>query len=180
LFELLLVLAILVVVAAMAVPLLQRSFLTQKVNSAADRVRAECGKARVRAIRESEVYAFYYAPGSNHYAVAPFKDAAKYVNAQMLQTGDRDVEHDLQANVLPRGVRFAGVGIVSDGRSDFASAQGGTGLSGMQPILFYPDGKCQSAQITLQSIDTGETITIKLRDLTGTSTIVKLDPDSNQ
>ena len=42
----------------------------------------------------------------------------------------------------------------------------------MVPVLFYPDGQCQTAEIFVANRETGEIKKIKMRGLTGTSAIV--------
>ena len=173
LFEVLLVMVIIVVMAALAVPMLQRSFETQKVVSAADRVRAECGKARVSAMRSGEVYAFYYAENSNFFAVAPFKDAASYV--ALTSTNDeanRFSDFDFEKNLLPRGCRFVGANVVQDTRAQMIASEDASGqVNGMTPILFYPNGESQSAEIFVMADETGEVMKIKIRGLTGSTSV---------
>ena len=180
LFEILLVVAIIVVIAAIAVPTLQRSFLGQKVQSAAERVRAECGKARAAAIRTGEVYAFYYAPDASHFAVAPFKDAARFVNPQegISEEEQRFSDLDLSKNLLPRNVVFVQGSVVEETRTQLQKQTVTDGeVAGMVPILFYPDGQCQTADIFVANRETGDIKKIKLRGLTGTSTIVDVEQE---
>ncbi len=179
LFEILLVVAIIILVAAVSVPTLQRSFLGQRVQSAAERVRAECGKARAAAIRTGEVYAFYYAPDASHFAVAPFKDAAKYVNPDqgISEEAERFSDLDLSKNLLPREVVFIEGNVVQETRTQLQKEIDDGEVRGMIPILFYPDGQCQTADIFVANRETGDIKKIKLRGLTGTTTIVDVEQE---
>ena len=179
LFEILLVVAIIILVAALSVPTLQRSFMGQKVQSAAERVRAECGRARAAAIRTGEVYAFYYAPEASHFAVAPFKDAAKYVSPDegISEEEQRFSDLDLSKNLLPRNVVFIEGSVVQETRTQIQKEIDDGEVGGMIPILFYPDGQCQTADIFVANRETGDIKKIKIRGLTGTTTIVDVDQD---
>jgi prepilin-type N-terminal cleavage/methylation domain-containing protein len=64
LLELMLVLAVIVVVTAMAVPALYRPLQNYKLKKGADHVRAIMGKAQLRAIKSGQVQVMLFLPGS--------------------------------------------------------------------------------------------------------------------
>ena len=74
LLELIIVLAVMIAVAAMSLPMLQRSFSGQKLDKGGDLVRAHMGRARVKAIRNGEIYAFYYQVEGPAFRVGPFNE----------------------------------------------------------------------------------------------------------
>jgi type II secretory pathway pseudopilin PulG len=69
LLELTLVLAVMVILAGLAWPSLERPFSTHRLRMAADHVRAQWTSTRVDAMDSGEVLLFRYAPGSNRYRI---------------------------------------------------------------------------------------------------------------
>ena len=61
--ELILVLAIVIVIAALAAPAVDGTINRQAIVSATDRVRVAMGQARVKAIRTGEVHALFFQRG---------------------------------------------------------------------------------------------------------------------
>ena len=177
LIEILLVMAILVVVTAIMVPAIQRTFSVQALQKGADRVRVAMGQARVRAIRNGEEYAVFFNPDGSWFDVGPFsqfrEQAAKAQRRENL--ADQRLQSDFEDDLLPRGIRFASGAVSSDSRSletiseNGASAQGGT-----QSILFYPDGTSQDARVLLRN-EKGNFCEIQLRGLTGIARTVRLE-----
>ena len=179
LIELLLVIAIIVVVAALSIPAIQRTLKSQGIRSGADRVRVAMGQARVKAIRSGEVHALFYGRDGAWFDVAPlskYRDVLSRQNSreqQQKQVNNRDLEYDL----LPKGVTFFAGQTGADSRSA-AVAQEINGGSGVEMILFYPDGSAQDAQIMIRNI-MGDVYRIELRGLTGSATAMRVDPQGN-
>lgn len=171
LLELILVMAILLMFAALSLPSVQRSFTRQSLSKGADLVRAGMGQARVRAIRTGRVHALFYLPDTGYYTVAPFDQAqeqASFVARRMPAIRNRAAAEDFADDLLPRGIRFAAAETEMDARA--AEVLGvAEANSTLRPILFYPDGTSQDAQLILQNPQ-GESFQILLRGLTGTST----------
>src|SRR6516165_5511545 len=71
LFELLLVLALLVILAGLALPSIDAMYADSRVTAAADQVRASWASARAHAIREGRPYRFAIAVNGNGFRVAP-------------------------------------------------------------------------------------------------------------
>lgn len=176
LMELLLVVAVLVVVMGLAAPSVNRMFQRTALDRGADRVRAAMGKARVKAIKEGDVYAVFVARGSNWFDVGPFANSKNQIARA---NRDRNVAEQqgnsgFQDNILPGGIRFAASEVLSNARA--AEVLSGTESSsggGLQQILFYPDGTSQDASIVLQN-QVGGIVEIQLRGLTGLSKSVRL------
>ena len=170
LVEFLLVLAVMVLVAAMSVPILQRSFSGQRLKNSGDRVRAEFGRARVKAIESGQVYAFFFIPGAGQFSVAPFEDD---LMSQIDVTPDdlRTSNFDFARNTLPKGIIFAAGDIEVDVRAQMVSEEANVDLNQRRAVLFYPDGTCQDAKIYLQDTNDGAVVRVQVRDLTGMSTV---------
>jgi len=179
LFEVVLVLAIIILFASMAFPALQRSFQNQKVVNAAEVVRSHCNEARVAAMRESRVYAFFYQNGASNFAVAPFETAQQVIDQSALGADPEEIrfsQFQFELDLLPRNVVFAGGSTVSDGRSQFEMEKG-EGMPTMKPVLFYPDGQCQTTEIYVMNNQTGDRLKIKVRGLTGTTSVERFEED---
>ncbi len=174
LLEIIIVMVILVVVAAWSVPTIQRSFTSQKVAKAADLVRGELNRARVRAMRTGEIHAFFYQLESPNFKVSAFDNEVSKVlnqsfNNQIQRTGNFDFGNDR----LPQGIVFTGGEALQDARAMNALANT-PDTSSLRPILFYPDGSSQTARIFIRSEDQ-DVMQIRLRGMTGTSTAAMVD-----
>lgn len=172
LLELVIVMVILVTVASMAIPFVYRSFSAQRVNKAADLVRAQLNRARVAAMRTGEIQGFFYYPETPNFRVGPFNsDIAQSLNQSLRNQGNvRASNFDYDDDKLPQGVVFAEGASVDDSRSAAAQLDSGADLGGsVLPVLFYPDGSSQTAKVILRS-DQNDYYEIKLRGMTGTST----------
>ena len=71
LLEVVVVLAIMVIISALAIPSIQAMYGSYKLNGAVDSVRAAWADARSRAIDEGRPYRFSVEPNGTHYRVAP-------------------------------------------------------------------------------------------------------------
>ena len=173
LFELLLVLALLVVIAAISMPLLLNSLAHARLQSSGELVRAAWGKARLAAMQAGETYVFRYEPTGNRYQIArlsaitaedadelntlpPVTEAdAEYTEADMLRLA--------KSRLAPEIIFAAGkVAAVPQMAGPAAAVEGGWS----QPILFYADGSTSDAAVLLANGD-GETMRVILRGLTG-------------
>ncbi len=174
LMELLLVIAILFVVGTLAMPAAIQTFARQTLDKGADKLRVAMGQARVRAIRDGDIYAVFILEGGAWYRVAPFSQAQAISNfaAQRQQVATNRLQSELEDDLLPRGISFAGNVVAVDDRAAEALSAGGTDNT-VRPILFYPDGTSQDARIILQN-EKGGFIEVQLRGLTGLSSSIRL------
>ena len=172
LLELLLVLGVLVILSGMAWPVLDRLLTSERLAKSADRVRAMWTSARTSAIESGRILAFRYEP-----------DGARFRLALQDELDDlEDSEEGLPPSVaklpleqtLPDGVRFVAR------QDDQATTEepkepatpdslDQTDASLSDPILFFPDGTCSTARLTLRN-DSGWRVEIQLRGLTGVVT----------
>jgi len=158
LFELLLVLAVLAVIAGMVVPTLSNAMSTRPLRGAADEVRQVLTTARRDAIDAGVPLRFEYEPGTGVFRVAMLFDVGA-VSAEAAVDG------------LPPGVTFVGedsldAGIVFE-QLDEASL---TAHGGVPVVYFYPDGTSDSAQLQIADNE-NRSIVIELRGLTGAVTV---------
>lgn len=164
LLEILLVLAVLVVITALAVPAATTVFSGQQLRTTADVIRARFADCRVRAVKSGDVYGFFYKPGSGEYWMAP------------VNTGFRSLVNGTppsNQHVLENEVIFIAGETMQDGRSKVAAENIAADFLAYRPILFYPDGTSQDAVVVLQSKNEMQ-IHLELRGLTGVASRSRL------
>jgi prepilin-type N-terminal cleavage/methylation domain-containing protein len=174
LLELMLVMAVIVLIAALCFPSLDSLLGAYKAQAAADSVRAAWASARVRAMDEGRAYRFAVVPGSGNYRVAPDDDS--------YWTGgdppDQDPEHPALTleDILPQQVRFEfqGAGGDAPASSQGTSSQdvGSVDPGQWVPVaVFQPDGTAAAdCEITFSGSST-RSITLQLRALTGLASV---------
>ncbi len=184
LMEMLLVLAILGVVAAISYPSLHRFMADQKIEEATAMVRAHMAATRNKAIDAVLIYEFRYELGGNKFLVIPHEPdqvQSAGVDAQgQVASGDSLYRF---AAVLRPGVTFAlpnsgleklGVAVVetpvpvADWQIQGLTLPDGSDLGGAKwsdPILFYPDGSAADSKLRLED-ETGHIMEITVRGLT--------------
>ncbi len=181
LMEAMLTLALLVIVASIAWPTLNKTFENQRLKKAADQVRAEWARARVKAMSTGYVHIFQYTVDGNQYATE--RRVTSEVEGSGVPAGAPPGfgEAGLKAPVpfgaetaLPEGVTFLGSETVLDSRAAMLTSDpsqfrtGEQGWSG--PIFFYPDGTTSTARLVLRN-EYGRFIELALRGLTGVVTV---------
>ena len=174
LLEIVIVMTIIVLLGALAIPSIGRSFSGQKLSKAADLVRNQLNRARVQSMRTGKVHAFFYLNESAQYKVAPFdEEVAKVLSESLNRNNDEYIPTtniDIGGNRLPRGIQFFDGETVADGRSEATFANEDVSINrNFRPVLFYPDGSSQAARLYLRS-DDDEYAEIRLRAMTGSST----------
>ena len=174
--ELLLVMAVVIVVLGLATPSVNRMFQRSALDRGADSVRAAFGEARVKAMKEGDVFAVFISLGSNWYDVGPFANSQSQISRANNDQGyaRRRGNSGFEENLLPGGIRFVGSEVLTDSRA--AAVLSGTessGGGGLQQVLFYPDGTSQNASVVMQN-EVGGIVEIQLRGLTGLSKTVRL------
>lgn len=180
LFEILLVLALLVVIAGVMMPALSNSLSRARLGSGGEMVRAAWGQARLAAMQAGEPYVFRFEEGGSRYQIArlaalntenadelnmlpPLSDEdEEYSEADMLRLAKSRLPTDIvflqgQVAAVPQMAGRAATG-------PMLAAEGGWS----QPIMFYPDGTTSDATVLVANAD-GETLRITLRGLTGIS-----------
>lgn len=170
LLEMVLVLAVIVMLAAMAYPTMTGWFRGETMKSASDTVRAAISMARHLAIEEGEPYRLCIVEGGGNLRAAPDRD-----DAWNGGTSDEEEEHE---DALPQGVALSidhGVSegeIVSFGNKQTAMEIGGVSPSAWQKVaVFYPDGRADF-DVTILCEGLGvRPIAVHLRALTGTSSV---------
>jgi len=190
LMEVLLVLGILVMIASLAWPALNRAIETQRLEKAADLVRASWGRARVKALSTGRIHMFQYAVGGDRYTVQRRTAGEVTIDgvAEDLPTGFADASYENptpfgQERQLPEGVKFLGSQMVADTRAQMVAAEVNQFRPVEQgwsvPIFFYPDGTTSTARLVLKN-QRGRTIELALRGLTGVATVGEVQGPEEQ
>jgi prepilin-type N-terminal cleavage/methylation domain-containing protein len=198
LLELMLVLALLVVVGAMAMPALKGPFANQRLRKAGEMIRVEWNRARIQAMKTGQIQMFRYETDGKVFYVQPYLTEQDYLEADAMESTARDpsmaaqatgtsgaampgaaasVQPQLRQRELPDGVIFAGGYFESDSRSAQIQQESQAALmaAGNQvaPILFYPDGTTSDAELILSN-DQQLFVRVTLRSLTGIAKVSDL------
>jgi prepilin-type N-terminal cleavage/methylation domain-containing protein len=180
LFELILVLALLVILGALAYPSLDEMYGDNRLTAAADMVRAAWASARSHALDEGQAYRFAILPGEGNFRVAP--DTSQFwggnssdnANTQNSASTDSDSSFVFE-DTLPKGVRFAlpdslQSGSGPDGNSSVPIGSVDSG-SWHNLATFLPDGTAmQDVEIAFQRSGSRPVI-LKLKGVTGIITL---------
>jgi type II secretory pathway pseudopilin PulG len=188
LLEILVVVAIMLIVAAVASPSLIRMMESQKLRKSAELLRSELARTRVVAMKTGRIQMFRYQYDQNGYVAFPWQTAADLVNAtDSLQLPgvlppdptkiQDDVVYDDTPKNLPEGIRFVGGETVNDMRSLEIDLELQRDLAREMvwspPILFYPDGSSSDARIVLAN-NRAQVVEVRLRGVTGLSQLSDL------
>jgi len=176
LIELILVMAIIVMIASLATPMMTRMIGRQSLTQGANRVRVEMGRARVEAIKTGNVQALFFLPQGNWFNVAPFSQLPQQsgiASRELAQLNNR-IYTGYEDSFLPKGIRFTAGAMEIDSRSAQTLGDFKVDSDSIQPCLFYPDGTAQDATIYLQD-DRRNRIAVVLRGLTGSARTVRVD-----
>jgi prepilin-type N-terminal cleavage/methylation domain-containing protein len=182
LFELMLVLALLVVIGALVWPNLTGPLDNQKLRKSADLIRAELAGARNQAMRTGRIQAFRYSTGAGEYTIEPWFANDDYLESNVQTAGlvpldQTAVMVQAKAVKLDDGIIFSGGEVEVDLRAMEASRDTIRATS-VEPtaapvILFYPDGSSSTARLILTN-EEGYFVVIQLRGLTGIARMTDL------
>lgn len=176
LIEILLVLAILVVVAAAALPAFRGVMQDAELTSAGDSIRTEWTRAHVRAMKTGRIQVFRYELGGRKYTVQPWiagDDALEGNESADTGFGAASPEADTvrgEGFELPEGTLFAAGNAQQESRSLAVeqAAADATQFAGewSPPILFYPDGSTSDAYVLIGN-EREVAVKVELRGMTG-------------
>jgi hypothetical protein len=181
LMEVLLVMAILAIVAALMWPMLEKPLAHHRLHSAADEVRTEWCQARIEAMRSGQTYAFRYEVGGDRFytelKTGPETNSSGGALAAVNSAGggaqspaSTDVAVPADNKTLPKGVKFLGQQPCDSTTPAAAPSQNQAVGGWSDPIFFYPDGTASDVQLTL-ICNQSCALRVMLRGSTATATI---------
>jgi prepilin-type N-terminal cleavage/methylation domain-containing protein len=167
LMELTLVVALIAVLAALAVPSLDGISGDTKVKAAGDAFRAALVDARSHAIDEGQPYNVAVIPGTGRFRYAPAR--AAFWNGSSDPGAGSSLPSTIEEGELPGEILFA----TEDG-----SDSGGGWLA---QATFYPDGTAaDDTRVTFNPAGGGRSLVLKVRALTGGVSVGPPDAESVQ
>jgi prepilin-type N-terminal cleavage/methylation domain-containing protein len=176
LFEMVLVLAIMVILAGITYPSIKGMFGYYKLHGGVDSVRAAWAHARGRAIEESRPYRFAVEPNGSHFRVAP--DQPDYWSGSA-PSSDPHGAGTVMEKSLPAGVHFA----IGDASPAPAAENTSKGDDSSPPsgewtpaVVFLPDGTAREDVTMTFQVHGVRPVALYLRGLTGVSSTQTVKP----
>src|SRR5439155_24701020 len=171
LFEIMLVMAVIIVIMGIALPIMFYNMHDDtKVQASVDMVKARWLDCRTNAIEEGQMYRFAVIPNSGKFRVEPCDAMGQPILAA--ENMDAEAVGFVMEDTLPPGVRF--------GTKDMAVNPDGPEADGGEyvPIaIFLPDGTAQSdVEVTFGGA--GSVTTLRLSSLTGATSVIRVYQDS--
>jgi prepilin-type N-terminal cleavage/methylation domain-containing protein len=170
LLEVVLVLALLVMLAAMAMPALESWYVDMKVDAGADHLRAKFAEARAHAIEEGRPYRFAVMPGQSNYRIAP--DSSDFWGGSPNGTAtdgstDGTAPPLVLEDAMPNSITF---------NLGSGAAAGAADSNGWVTILTFlpPDGSSDSDKTIRLELDGARPVDVSVRSLTGAVTTRKV------
>lgn len=182
LLELLLVLGVIVVLAAMSWPRLTGIMKRQSVLGNAEQVRQLCDRARVRAVEEGQTLQLRYEPHGRHYVLLPHEPVDPGAQPSASTSGIspgavpaapyrvHQISEDCQFHVdsaLVSGQKLEVERLADPWLAQLENGAAARDIAWSLPILFFPDGSATDGQLTVLDRDR-RYINLSIRGLTGT------------
>lgn len=165
LVEMLVVLALLAMMAAVAWPSLRAPWGRTQVEDAGNCVRIALARARVKAIESAAAWQFRYQPGTGCFAIEPAVVGAGDDGEQA--TNDQRIDDE-----LPHGVCFLDPQSFDASLPEAARAMPAGDADWSSPVFFFPNGRATSARLVLADAR-GLSVDVSLRGMTGTAKVGK-------
>jgi prepilin-type N-terminal cleavage/methylation domain-containing protein len=167
LFEVVLVLAILVVLAALSYPTVESMYGSYRVQAAADSIRGTWAEARTHAMEEGRPYRFSVVMGKGNFRLAP--DSADFWSGNTSPDTGAANPPLINDGALPKGIRFRRADLPA-GQSDSDTVLPGDGIDPSQwsPLaVFLPDGTGKEDVAVVLEMSGARPLVVRLRALTG-------------
>jgi prepilin-type N-terminal cleavage/methylation domain-containing protein len=181
LLELTLVIALIAILAALAVPWMDGMYGEVKTRAAADCFRGALLTARSHAIDEGRSYSVGVVPGTGHYRIAP--DDPLFWNGAGEATSlvDSEAPPFVLERSLPGGMHFAtDDGSPQEETSDSSAADSVDSSQWTKQATFLPDGTAlNDAQVRFH-LSGSRPLVLKLRALTGGVTVASPESKNSQ
>lgn len=178
LIEIMLVLAVMVLFAATAWPLVERSLADQRLRDAADMICAEWSQARAKAMTSGAAYRFCYTSGEQAFRLEKC-DTGQAADLLSPLQNSAAATADGNKSLLPDKIVFYEGKVIDESVQADASQNLETIQADQQafadglpdaPIVFYPDGTCTSARLVLRN-EYDRALALTIRGLTAAAAI---------
>lgn len=180
-------LALLVIVAAISLPVFSGMLRSQRLRSAAESVRTEWMRAHIQAMKTGRIHVYRFENGDRHFEIIPWVadddalESAANAEADLMSVSMATASGTSAGGVeleegpgLPEGVLFVGGEANADSRgltvAEALTGSGGTDGQWGPPVLFYPDGTATDAYVIVAN-DQQQAVRIDLRGLTGLASV---------
>jgi prepilin-type N-terminal cleavage/methylation domain-containing protein len=167
LFEIMVVMAVLVIFAALSYPSIENMYSFYRVQAAADALRGSWAEARTRAMEEGRPYRFSVVLGKGNYRVAP--DSGDYWAGDTPAPADPNNPPLVQSDALPKGIRFRRADTPA-GDSDAETVLPTDSVATSQwssLAVFLPDGTARDDVAIVLEAGGSRPLIVRLRGLTG-------------
>jgi type II secretion system protein H len=188
LIEIMIVLAVMILASAIAIPVVLGSLRGQRLKSGAETVRIEWSRANVKAMKTGRIQVFRYEMGGSKFSVQPWIAADDSTEASVTpgfgaQPVAENPLDDFETKTLPEGVTFAAGDAKFDSRAYevedfFSQSSQSDGVTWSRPVLFYPDGSASDSYVIVTD-EKQSAYRVQLRGLTGTSFISEIETLDN-
>ena len=176
LVEVVLALCLLVVLASITWPALDRPMADHRLRKAADVVRVQWSRARIKAISSGQTQIFRFAPETGRFLVES-QPGPEYADQAAATTLAAAAESTAVSGVieraLPDKITFVAGQTEYEARAEVLASDTQNlpaECDWSDPIVFYPDGTASTATLTLQN-EHGRTIELFLRGITGLASL---------
>lgn len=178
LFEMLLVMAVMVLVVGIAWPSLSSIRHRQHLHQSAETVKVRMMGARVHAIESGLTYQFRYAPGGREFVVVPYSEIspdtpASGPGAVARLAGSLATTVQFDAD-LSGGDTTSAIGLnpaLLDGIPEAAEFHE---VSWSAPVLFFPDGTATGTEVVIKA-ETQQSLRLTIRAFTGGVTVTAVE-----
>ena len=189
LFEMVIVVALIVLLSGLAIPSIESMYADYKLQSAVDQVGGKWALARTRAVTDGRPYRFSVGPGGDSFRVAP--DDSQFWGGDAPPAADGTVTPLVVEDSLPRGIQFA-VPDTTDPNTTDPSGAGqpapsavpnssatGSGSGWNTVAVFLPDGTAQQDVEIVFRMPNCAPVSLCLRALTGGVSSRRLGADGS-
>ena len=186
LLELLLVLSLLVIIAGLAWPSLNRAFDGRRLQLAGEQLRADIAGTRLKAINTGRAFVIRYQPEASTYTIEPYDDGWTESASSSLSSQDgsydasnRPADLMLVRRALPEDVTFFVTQSVADTRAEeiLTDLEQSGGSGSRRPgepetemFFCYPDGSTATARLFLAN-KRDRCLAVDVRGLTGITSL---------
>jgi len=175
LLEMLLVLSVLLVLAAIIYPSLQGAYANTRIQHSVEELRIKLAGTRFRAIDSGLVFQFRYEPGGRQYLAIPYEydSSGEEQDLSVLGVFNGELSEETTFRVAddePVGAEKLAAGQLI-GLDDATSL---SKLTWSPPILFFPDGASDAAAFEVTDAQ-GQFIRVSIRDLTAAVSLSRLE-----